>query len=286
MHKVLAFDIGGTKIAWAVIDEQGKVYDRGVEPTPQERDTLVADIAKVITSHPEGDAAGLGVPGPIARDKQTVLFCTNISSLTKFNLGKAVSEIAKKPVVLDNDARCALVGEAWLGVAAGERSVVMVTLGTGVGGAVMQRGVVLPSPSDVSQEISRLIADPDDIFPGTTGKGTVEAMIGGKSLEMRYNISLKEMSEQVRTGNPEAVEFWSYAQHAFAQCARTIHQVYGCHIIIVGGKGMTDLEYYVGEQDMPCPVVPATLGSDSGLFGAAQLAFEAATVAAKDWDEE
>ena len=82
--------------------------------------------------------------------------------------------------ILENDARCALIGEVWKGSAQEFSSAVLLTLGTGVGGAVMQKGTVLPHPQSISLEIGRLIVDPTDIFPTTSGFGTVEALIGGR----------------------------------------------------------------------------------------------------------
>lgn len=286
MPNVLAFDIGGTKVAWAMLSDAGELSQRKEVATPRTREELVTVLTKIIQDHDKAEAVGIGFPGPIAKDKQTILFCTNIPDLTRFNLGKALQEATGKLVALDNDARCALVGEAWQGAAKGLRSAVLLTLGTGVGGAVMQRGVVQPAPSDVSLEISRLIADPDDFFPGTTGKGTVEALIGGKSLEDRYGVSLHEMSLAAHKGDAEALEFWGFVQHSFVQCVRAICEVYGCKLVLVGGKGSNDLDLYTGSETMPCEVLPTKLGSDSGLYGAAQLAFEAIHLDAKDWDEE
>lgn len=286
MPNVLAFDIGGTKIAWAQVSEDGNLSAFDSTPTPQTLEEILAVLEKVIAKHPKADAIGIGVPGPVSGNHQVAIFCTNIRALTGVNLVKELGKITDKPVVLDNDARCALLGEAWLGAAAETSSAVLLTIGTGVGGAVKQRGNVIPAPTDVSLEISRLPADPDDFFPGTTGRGTVESLIGGRSLEERYGISVRDMAQRVRKDDPDAVEFWEYVQHFFIQCVRAIYEAYGCRMIIIGGKGVEDIEYYVGTQEMPCEIVPAKLGSKAGLYGAAQNALAAAHEEAKDWDEE
>ncbi|HSI20765.1 MAG TPA: ROK family protein [Verrucomicrobiae bacterium] len=281
-NTVLAFDIGGTKTAWAIVDEEGTLGKRGEFATPQDRETFLAQFKKVVDAHADVAGVGIGIAGTVSANHKNTLVCPNIPELSHLELSETVS----KPCAIDNDGRCALIGEAWLGAATDTSSAVMITLGTGVGGAVMQRYKVLPHPTDLSLEISHLVADPDDYYPAKAGRGTIEALIGGKNIEARYEVSLAEMSGRTQKDDTDATEFWQILQHAFHQCIRAIHEAYGCRMIIVGGRGVKDLPLYLGGNPTPCPVIPAKLGPDAGLYGAARLGFDAVEEDAKDWDEE
>lgn len=286
MPNVLAFDVGGTKTAWAVVTDDGHMSEQGTYATPQEAEPFLASLIAIIQAHPEVVTVGIGIAGTVSADHKGTLVIPNIPHLSHLELTEQVTQATSKPVALDNDGRCALIGEVWLGAARDTSSAVMLTLGTGVGGAVMQRHKILPHPTDLSLEISHLPADPADLYPAPSGAGTVEALLGGKNIEARYGVSLAEMAEKVRTGDAEAQEFWDIVSHAFHQCVRAIHQVYSCRMIVVGGRGVADLAYYLGSEEPACPVVPAELGSNAGIVGAARIALDLATEEAKDWDED
>jgi glucokinase len=284
---ILAFDAGATKTAWALISEDGTKTDQGVFPTPREREGFLAAVRDVLESFPDHiNAVGIGVAGMVSPDHRNTFVCPNIPGLSYLELATFVESTSGKPCAVENDGRCALIGEVWQGVAQETSGAVLITLGTGVGGAVMQRRKILEHPTDLSQEISHLMVDPHDLFPASSGHGTVEAMIGGRNLEERYGVTLEEMARLVRKEDPEAIDFWNLVSEAFAKCILAIHATYDCKMIIVGGRGCADLAYYLGDMKTPCPVVAAGLGAEAGLYGAAKMGMAAADEAAKDWDEE
>jgi len=100
----------------------------------------------------------------------------------------------------------------------------------------------------------------------------VETLIGGRNLERRFDISLKDLAADVRKGDNEAKETWQDISYLFTQVLKAIHAEYSCKNIIVGGIGAKDLEYYLNDTEPPCPVIPAKLGEDAALYGAARLA--------------
>lgn len=274
MPNVLAFDIGGTKIAWALVDAEGEISKSGHIPTDPDVAGFESSLKKIVDTHSDVQGVGIGFPGEVT-EVGTITFSTNLPHLHGFNLRDILGEHLDLPLRVDNDARCALIGEAWRGGAQETSSVILITLGTGVGGAVMQKHKVLPTDDYVGNEISRIVADPTNPFPGTAGAGTIESLIGGRSLEQRFGISMKELSEGVRKHNEDAVEIWKTISYYFLQSVRAIYDVYACKLIMVGGKGMHDLEYYLQDEKTPCPVVKASLGEEAGLVGAARLAWDA-----------
>jgi glucokinase len=273
MLKYLGLDVGGTKIAWGVFDEQEKLIESGQIPTPKSRNDFLEILDQLIeTKQPSG--IGVGIAGTISVDHKDLLVCQNIPSLSHLELKDYLQNKHQVSAAIDNDARCALIGEVWLGAARELSSVVMITLGTGVGGAVMQKEIILPHPPDLSQELGRLMVDKNDPFPAPTGAGTLEALLGGRNLEKRFGIKLAEIAQAVRKDDPEATDIWKRISYYFIKGVRAIHDTYSCRTIVVGGIGYQDLKYYLQDRP-PCEVVPAALGEKAGIYGAARLAIDA-----------
>jgi len=268
---ILAFDSGGTKTAWATFNEDLRLQETGQYPTPEDLQEYLDTMRTLIEKHAV-KVVGLGVAGTISTDHTTVLVSPNIPYLNGVNLEEALGN-EEVLVKVDNDARCALIGEVIAGAAQSDTSVVLITIGTGIGGAVMQKGVVLPHPQDVSEEIGRIVVDPNDAFQSPTGRGTVESFIGGKNVENRFGIKLHDIAEKVRLGDPKSKQVWEQISYYFLQSLRAIHMVYSCREIIIGGIGAADLEYYL-QGEAPCRVIPAKLGVQAALYGAGRLALD------------
>ena len=266
----LGFDIGGTKIAWGVFSEEGALQKSGKTATPQNRDALLSILTKVIKTYPV-KGVGIGIAGTVSADHEDIIVSPNIPSLSHFELGHYLETTCKTVVAIDNDARCALLGEVWRGVAKDYSNAILLTIGTGLGGAVLQRGAILPHPEDVSQEIGRILVDPLDAFPASSGRGTVEAFLGGSNLEQRLGIKLSEIAKGAREGDLKAKRVWKQISYYFLQSMRAVHDHFHCEAIIIGGIGSRDLAYYL-QDEPPCPIVAAKLGGKAGMYGAAQLA--------------
>lgn len=282
--QVLAFDIGGTKTAWAVVDETGKIKKDGRFPTEPEQTAFLTGLEEVIAKNPS-EAVGIAIAGTISADHADLIVCPNVPTLSHLQLVAQLREHGAPLTTLENDARAALIGEVWLGSAAEYSSAVMLTLGTGVGGAVMQKGKILPHPRDISLEIGRLIVDPTDIFPTTSGQGTVEALIGGRNLCERFAIDLGQEAKAAKKGVSESIELWHEISDYFHACLESIYAEYSCKQILIGGKGVQDLDLYLGEHTPPCPVSAAQLGEKAGLYGAARLALDIYEETKKEWYE-
>lgn len=272
MSNVIGIDVGGTKIAWGIFDLDGKLLKKGKIPTPQDREEFLSAVVE-IAKDPAVESVGMGIAGTTSADHEDVIVCPNIPSLSHFELVSHLKAALGKPVTIDNDARCALIGEVWQGAAQDTSSTVLITLGTGVGGAVMQKGSVLPHPTDIKQEIGHLVVDPQNFMETSSGRGTIEALLGGKNLEERFGTPLNELFQDIKNGNAEAESIGETISYYFLQSIKTIHYTYTCHQILIGGKGSQDLAIYLKETP-PCPVHPAKLGEDAGIYGAARLALD------------
>jgi glucokinase len=272
MNIFMGFDVGGTKTAWGTFDEKGNKLKSGRFATPKTKDAFLDALVDINTTH-KPVVVGIGIAGTINSEHTGTLICTNIPHLSHLDIAAVLKERCDTRAVVDNDARCALIGEVWLGNAQDITSAVLVTLGTGIGGAVMQKGKVLPHPQDIGLEVGRIVVDSSDVFPSRNGQGTIEAFLGGKNLEERLQISLHETSAQVRRGDNEAIEIWHAISYYFIQCMQAVYNQYSCKRIIIGGIGSNDLAHYL-QDPPPCEIVAAKLGELAGIYGAARLAMD------------
>lgn len=269
MKPVLAFDIGGTTSRWALVSTSGKLLKFGETPSPRSEAMLLRWVSQLIQKS-GATHVGVAIAGTVSVDHLDTLVCTNLTALSHRHLSAHIATHAVT-CLLENDARCALLGEQWLGSARHFSNVLMLTIGTGVGGALLRGGEVLPHPTDLAQELGRLMIDRGDLFPTESGSGTLEALLGGKNLEARFGVKLAEIAAGARRGNRESLRAWVPIQELTHRCLAVLADTYAPERIIIGGKGGKDLEWYVGEAETPVPVVPAALGERAGLLGAAKL---------------
>lgn len=170
---VFAVDLGGTHLRVALIDENGRILKQSKQETPKgaSANCIVGALASAAANWDCDKqsiiAASIMVPGAVDRDKAIVVQAPNLPSLVNFPLKAELEQKLGWPVVLENDANAAAVGEMWLGAARGYRDIVSVTLGTGVGGGVILDGKLWRGSHGSAGEIGHTTVDP---FSGLTCK--------------------------------------------------------------------------------------------------------------------
>ena len=143
----LAIDIGGTKIAAAVCDENDSIIQRWRVPTPMDADAINQHIAEVYreavaAGHTDIEAIGISAAGNVSADRKTLTFSANIPAWINYDLSEHVGALIDHavPVVVENDANCAGWGEYVHGAGQGSSNMVALTVGTGLGGAIVING--------------------------------------------------------------------------------------------------------------------------------------------------
>src|SRR3954470_19188884 len=142
MAHTVGIDVGGTKVLSLVLDAAGNVSGEKRIPTPEGGDALIEAILSAIDAHRgEGpvDAVGVGVPGLVDRDG-TLATAPNLPGVHALPIRARLVERTGLPVQVDNDATCAAWGERGLGAAKGSNDVIVVPLGTGIGGGIVDNG--------------------------------------------------------------------------------------------------------------------------------------------------
>ncbi|WP_101257636.1 ROK family glucokinase [Streptomyces barkulensis] len=310
MGLTIGVDIGGTKIAAGVVDEEGAILETSTVPTPSTAEGVIDAIAEAVrtvsTGH-EIEAVGIGAAGYVDDKRATVLFAPNIKWRNE-PLKDKVEQRVGLPVVVENDANAAAWGEYRFGAGQGHDDVVCITLGTGLGGGIIIGGRLHRGRFGVAAEFGHVRVVPDGLLCGCGSQGCWEQYASGRAL-VRYarqranatpenakillalgdgtpeGIEGRHISQAARKGCPVAVDsFRELARWAGAGLA-DLASLFDPAAFIVGG-GVSDegdlvLEpirksfrrWLVGSQWRPhAQVLAAQLGGRAGLVGAADLA--------------
>ena len=180
----IGVDVGGTKVAAGVVNEQGEILQRVRRPTPrQDSDAFIATIAACVNDLKSSGATtvGIGQAGYIAADRDTLIYGTNVP-LQNGRLGSRIAELTGMPVVVENDANAAAWAEYRFGAAADAESAVVVTLGTGLGGGVIMNGNLLRGAFGFGAEIGHIHMVPNGPLCGCGSRGCWEVMGSGSAL--------------------------------------------------------------------------------------------------------
>ncbi|HEX2039494.1 MAG TPA: ROK family protein [Acidimicrobiales bacterium] len=274
MRTALALDIGGTKLAAALVREDGVVVERAVTRTPAE-DVWSALVGLVSPLGDEAVVCGVGCGGPMTAGGEEVS-PLNIPSWRRFPLRARLAELTGLPVVVDNDAKALAVGEGWTGAAAGVRDYLGMVVSTGVGGGVVLDGRLLAGAAGNAGHIGHVIVEADGRVCGCGAQGCLEAEASGTAIEAATGRPAAEAGPDVvaRTGR------------LVGRAVASVCNLLDLRLAVVAGSvalgfGEPFFAAAQAELDARCRldfsrgarVVPAALGTDAGLVGAARLAF-------------
>ncbi|KAA0931795.1 MULTISPECIES: ROK family glucokinase [Streptomyces] len=312
MGLTIGVDIGGTKIAAGVVDEEGNILSTFKVPTPSTPQAIVDAIAAAVEGARAGHeivGVGIGAAGYVNRERSTVYFAPNIDWRQE-PLKTEVEARVGLPVVVENDANAAAWGEYRFGAGKGHRNVICITLGTGLGGGIIIGNKLRRGHFGVAAEFGHIRMVPDGLLCGCGSQGCWEQYASGRAL-VRYatqranatperaeillslgdgtpdGIEGKHISMAARQGDPVAVDSYrELARWAGAGLA-DLASLFDPSAFIVGG-GLSDegelvldpirksyKRWLVGGNWRPvAEVIAARLGNDAGLVGAADLARE------------
>jgi glucokinase len=179
----IGIDVGGTRIKAGVADQNGRVLERHVEPTPSSAPITQLDAAlkRIATSllkkHPSAHCVGLSLTGPTDPTRGVVYLPGKISGLEGHPLVPNLSRALKLPVTADNDGRLAALAEWRVGAGVGSANLVVLTLGTGIGSGVVLNGTLLRDSSFLlGTQIGHFVIERDGAPCLTGGRGTGEAL--------------------------------------------------------------------------------------------------------------
>lgn len=140
---ILAFDVGGSSVKYAVVKKHGAVEDKGSFKTPASLEDFYKELKRVkdeLTAVHKIHGAAFSMPGVVDDERGIIGGASAIPYIHDFTIKRALTKILELPVTMENDANCAALGETWLGAAKGVRDVVFLVIGSGVGGALVKNG--------------------------------------------------------------------------------------------------------------------------------------------------
>ena len=302
-------DVGGTTVKMGLFTTEGELLDKWEIPTRKEDGgayilndvaaSVEAKLAEKNIAKEDVAGAGIGVPGPTL-DTGYVSICVNLGWKDK-NPANELSELLSIPVKAGNDANVAALGEMWKGGGEGYLDVVLLTLGTGVGGGIIINGEIAPSHRGVGGELGHITVNPDEEatcncgnhgcleqYASATGvvriaKKLLAASKEESSLRTLETVTAKDAFDAAKAGDHLAVEavevLGKYLGLVVANVALTVDP----DVFVIGGgvskagQVLIDVitKYYhkfakiIG--DNKAKVVLAKLGNDAGIYGAARM---------------
>lgn len=306
-------DVGGTTVKIGILTEEGSFIDMWEIPTRTEDNGshILEDVAASVNKAIEDNGydrsdivgVGLGIPGPVTEDG-IVLGCVNLGwGITP--AAAILSELLGMPVKLGNDANVAALGEQWQGGGKGHENMVMVTLGTGVGGGIIINGKILAGTKGAAGEIGHMHVASEEDTMGTCGcgqKGCLETLASAtgivnlakrlvnetdKETQLRNleTITSKDVLDLAKKGDLGAKEVVDKMAHYLSEALAIIGVVVNPEIFVIGGGVSKAGQYLVDliqeEFKKKCfhalkdtKFALATLGNSAGMVGAARLVLQ------------
>lgn len=276
----LAIDIGGTKLAVALVGPEGEIRWHSRAPTPRTADpeelwAVLETLVTAATRQGGPDRVGVGCGGPMD-DGNELVSPLNIPAWRRFPLRRRVARLTGLPVRVDNDAKALALAEGWWGAAAGVGHYISMVVSTGVGGGVVLDGRLLDGRTANAGHIGHVIVNPGGRPCACGARGCLEAEASGTAIA------------QI-TGRPAA----EAGPDVVARCGRLVGRAVGCvanlldlELALVAGSvalGYGAPFFEAAQEELAataclsfsrnCIVAPSRLGPDGPLLGAAAVAF-------------
>lgn len=278
MDLAVALDIGGTKIAAALVSDDGEVVRSSQAPTPargtaEEMWSAVAGLAAGVRGEEHAAVCGVGCGGPMSKGGETVS-PLNIPAWQDFPLRARLAGLLDVPVFVDNDAKALALGEGWRGAAAGERNYIAMVVSTGVGGGLVVDGRLLDGASDNAGHVGHVIVEPSGERCECGARGCLEAEISGTAIARK-------------TGRPAAEAGPDVIEHSGLLLGRGLASVVSLtdvRLAVVSGSvalGWGEPFFAAARRELAASaclsfakgarIVPGGLGAEGPLVGAAAV---------------
>ncbi len=311
----VGIDLGGTSIKGALVDKEDGIVEEHSLPTEAEQgpEHVLDRIATVVKKlWPEDGAVhgiGIGSPGGVSWDRTTVVRSPNFPDWGTVNVRDGIARRLgfDGPIVVGNDANVAGLGSAYYGAGRPHDHFIMVTLGTGVGGAIIYQNRIFRGSTGAAAEIGHMTIDYEGPLARSGVAGAIEGYLGNQFLSRHAflrllnedslvhdlvpegnlkNVTPKILSRAAEKGDASARRIWEWAGHKLGCVLGSAINLLDIRTVIVGGgtSGAGDLLLSPARDTVRRFVTPAlqenivilreTLGNEVGILGAARLAFQ------------
>lgn len=288
--QVIGIDLGGTAIKLGRFTADGNCKLSVSVPTPQPA-TPAAVVEAIVNAipviDPQGDskAIGIGTPGPVDATGRIAVVAINLANWHDVPLANLLEAKLNLPTVLANDANCAGLGEYWLGAGKQFQNLILITLGTGVGGAIILDGKLFTGHRGAAGELGLITLNPDGPKCNSGNQGSLEQYASVPAIRRRTGLEPAILGELAISGDEKALKFWlEYGKDLGAGLASLIY-VLTPEAIAIGGGVCASFEFFypamrseIERRVLPSSraglqILKAQLGNSAGMVGAAKLAW-------------
>ncbi len=316
---IVGVDLGGTNVRAAVVTREGRVLGEGRESSRamDGLDLTIAQIIKAIRGAVAsagvdmGDVAGvgMGVPGQHKSREGIVLWSPNFKDWNGVQLLAPIREDLGIPIYMGNDVNVAALGEYQFGAGRGSSSLVMLTLGTGVGGGIILGGRLWLGASEGAAEVGHQVVIPDGPVCGCGRSGHLEALAGRDAIVERaarkiqmgrestliedidwpqWSVTPASIAKAAAAGDEVAIETMSETGYYIGLGVSNLINILSPEVVIIGG-GISQAgnvlwgpilrtvhAHALTESRKACRVIPAELGDDAGVMGGVAMVIQEA----------
>ena len=297
----IGVDLGGTNLRAAAVDRNGKVLEKHSQPTDMTRgrDEVIADIVsginavrQKITGGSRLAGVGIGVPGFILIEKGFVTNSNNLPVLENFPLRDEIERLLGAPIILENDANAAALGEKWMGAGKEVDDLVLLTLGTGIGGGIIGGGRVLHGAVGMAGELGHMTIDPNGNPCGCGNFGCLEKIASATAVEamadmmsLGNHLTSQQVYELTLDGNEKAKMIFQQMGWALGIGLANLINIFNYPLFLLSGGMLPAWDAFAPTmmeeirkrsftfRNTETRVERATLGNQAGLIGAAYLPF-------------
>ena len=294
----IGVDLGGTNLRAAAIDAQGTLLDKiaGGTHLKSGRDAVIADMVESIetlrTRLGQHDLAGVGVgvPGFILIDKGVIVGSNNLPQFDHYPVRDEIERRLGAKVILENDANAAALGEKWMGAGRDVDDLVLLTLGTGIGGGIIADGRVLHGQVGMAGELGHMTVVPNGNPCGCGNTGCLEkhasaTAIGAmaRMIGLGADLSSEDVYKAAIAGDARALAIFHAVGEALGIALANLINIFNFPLYLLSGGPLPAWDFFappmlaeVGRRSFtyrnaPTRIERATLGNQAGLYGAAYL---------------
>jgi glucokinase len=304
----IGVDLGGTNLRAAAIDRTGKVLQKlaGATDLSAGRDAVVSDIVASIVKlratlgveHLAG--IGIGIPGFIIMEKGLVTDSPNLPGFQNFAIRDEIERLLQSPVLLENDANAAALGEKWMGAGRDVQDLVLLTLGTGIGGGIICNGKVLHGFVGMAGELGHMTVVPGGNPCGCGNNGCLEKHASATAISVMARmmglgdrLTSKEVFDLAIAGERKARVVFERMGIALGTALANLINTFNFPLYLLSGGVLPAWDLFapamfdevkrrsVVFRSTDTRIERATLGNEAGLFGAAYLPFQARIITAE-----
>jgi|SRR5579883_833436 len=299
----IGVDLGGTNLRAAAVDRTGQMLDKitGSTNYAEGREAVLSDLAAAVATLRQRHGAdglagiGVGVPGFIRIKEGYVTGSNNLPYLENFPVRDEISRRLGTVVILENDANAAALGEQWMGAGRGVTDLVLLTLGTGIGGGIVAGGRIVHGHAGMAGEVGHITAYPDGNPCGCGNRGCLEKHASATAvtamarlMQLGEDLPAKDVYEIALGDGPRAAkarEIWRIVGESLGIALATLINTFNFPLYLLSGGLLGAWELFAPEMmhtverrsftyratKTETRIAMAALGNEAGLYGAAYL---------------